>query len=256
MKDENGYTEHLVSVITPAYNCEKYIRECMNSVINQTYQNWEMLIVNDKSSDSTKKIIEGYIKKDPRIKIYNQQINAGVAVARNKAIEMSKGRFVAFLDSDDAWNPNKLEKQIKFMIDNNYGFTFTSYEIMSDKQKWQKKIFPVPLKINYNQYLKNTIIGCLTVVMDKEILGEIKVEIGHLEDVLTWMKYLKAGNTAYAINENLASYRVAQDSVSSNKFKNAKRYYLCLRERQNLSVLKSVYCQIAYMFNASKKRLF
>ncbi|WP_346920350.1 glycosyltransferase family 2 protein [Clostridium sp. UBA7339] len=256
MNEKKGYTEHLVSVITPAYNCEKYIKECMDSVINQTYQNWEMIIVNDKSTDNTKEIVEEYIKRDSRIMIYNQEVNTGAAVARNKAIEISRGRFIAFLDSDDAWKSNKLERQINFMIDNNYAFTFTSYEIMSDKPEGQKKIFHAPKKINYNQYLKNTIIGCLTVIMDKEVLGEVKVEIGHLEDVLTWMKYLKKGNIAYGLDENLAEYRVAENSVSSNKFKNAKRYYACLRERQNLPLLKSLYCQIGYMFNATKKRLF
>ncbi|MGV8905502.1 MAG: glycosyltransferase family 2 protein [Acetobacterium sp.] len=255
MNKKNNYNEHLVSVITPAYNCEKYIKECIDSVINQTYKNWEMIIVNDNSNDNTKENIEEYIKKDQRIKLYNQQVNSGAAAARNKAIEISNGRFVAFLDSDDSWKSKKLEKQVDFMIDNKYGFTFTSYEIMSDKPEEQKKIFHVPQKINYNQYLKNTIIGCLTVIMDKEILGEIKFETGHLEDVLTWMKYLKKGNIAYGFDENLASYRVTENSVSSNKFKNAKCYYICLREQQNLSVVKSVYCQIGYMFNALRKRL-
>lgn len=256
MTKKNDFSEHLVSIITPAYNCETYIKECMDSVINQTYQNWEMIIVNDKSTDNTKEIIEEYIKKEPRIKLYNQPINEGAAAARNKAIEISNGRFIAFLDSDDAWKTNKLEKQINFMIYNNYGFTFTSYEIMRDKVEEQNKVFHMPNKITYEQYLKNTIIGCLTVVMDKEILGEIKVEIGHLEDVLTWMEYLKKGNIAYGLDENLAVYRVAENSMSSNKFKNAKRYYECLRQKQNLSLLKSVYCQIGYMFNAAKKRLF
>lgn len=247
--------EHLVSVITPAYNCAEHIEECIESVLNQTYQNWEMIIVNDKSTDNTQSIVESYVKKDPRIKLFNQEKNAGVAAARNKALDMSQGRFVAFLDSDDAWKPNKLERQLNFMISNNYGFTFTSYEIMSDKPEDKKKIFRVPQNINYNQYLSNTIIGNLTVIMDKELLGEIRVEIGHLEDVLTWMKYLKQGYIAYGLDENLACYRVAENSVSSNKFKNAKRYFRCLREKQKLTLMKSIYCQIGYMFNAMKKRL-
>jgi len=248
-------SEHLVSVITPAYNCEKYIEECMESVINQTYQNWEMIIVNDKSTDNTKAIVEEYAKREPRIKLYNQDKNAGAAAARNKAIELSKGRFIAFLDSDDIWKPNKLERQISFMLRNNYGFTFTSYEILSNKQSSKKKIFHVPQRINYDQYLKNTIIGCLTVIMDREIIGEIKVESGYLEDVLTWMKYLKEGHIAYGLDENLAIYRVTENSVSSNKLRNAKRYFYCLREKQNLSMIKSIYCQMGYMFNAIKKRV-
>lgn len=248
-------SNHLVSVITPAYNCAEYIEECIESVLNQTYQNWEMLIVNDKSTDHTQSIVESYVKKDPRIKLFNQEKNAGVAAARNKALELSQGRFVAFLDSDDAWKPNKLERQLEFMFENNYGFTFTSYEIMSVKPLDKKKIFRVPAKINYNQYLRNTIIGNLTVIMDKELLGEIRVEVGYLEDVLTWMKYLRQGHIAYGLDENLAMYRVAENSVSSNKFKNAKRYFWCLREKQKLSLIKSIFCQMGYMFNATKKRL-
>ena len=246
---------HLVSIITPAYNCAEYIEECIESVLNQTYQNWEMLIVNDKSTDNTQFIVESYAKKDRRIKLFNQEKNAGAAAARNKALELSQGRFVAFLDSDDAWKPNKLERQLEFMLENKYGFTFTSYEIMSVKPLDKKKIFRVPEKINYNQYLRNTIIGNLTVIMDKELLGVIRVEVGYLEDVLTWMKYLRQGHIAYGLDENLAMYRVAENSVSSNKFKNAKRYFWCLREKQKLSLIKSIYCQIGYMFNATKKRL-
>jgi teichuronic acid biosynthesis glycosyltransferase TuaG len=255
MGETTNKFNHLVSVITPAYNCAEYIEECIESVLNQTYQNWEMLIVNDKSTDNTQSIVESYAKKDSRIKLFNQEKNAGAAAARNKALELSQGRFVAFLDSDDAWRPNKLERQLEFMLENKYGFTFTSYEIMSVKPLDKKKIFRVPEKINYNQYLRNTIIGNLTVIMDKELLGEIRVEVGYLEDVLTWMKYLRQGHIAYGLDENLAMYRVAENSVSSNKFKNAKRYYWCLREKQKLSLIKSIFCQIGYMFNATKKRL-
>lgn len=256
MNEKLNFPDELVSVITPAYNCEKYIDECINSVINQTYTKWEMIIVNDRSTDNTKSIVEEYVKKDGRIKLYNKENNEGVAAARNKAIEMSNGRFIAFLDSDDQWKPTKLERQISFMLDNDYGFTFTSYEILNNKSlNKKKKIFHAPESISYKQYLKNTIIGCLTVILDKKKLGVIRVETGHLEDVLTWMKYLKTGHVAYGINENLAIYRVAENSVSSNKLKNAIRYYECLRRRQNLSVLNSVYYQLGYMYNATKKRL-
>lgn len=245
---------YLVTIITPAYNCSAYIEECIESVLSQTYQNWEMIIINDKSTDQTQSIVERYVEKDNRIKLYHQEKNTGAAIARNKAIELSKGRFIAFLDSDDIWKPNKLENQINFMINNNYGFTFTSYEFMSDSSK-QAKIVRVPKKINYYQYLKNTIIGNLTVIMDKEKFKEIRVEIGYLEDVLTWMKYLKQGHIAYGLDENLACYRVAQNSVSSNKLRNAKRYFWCLREKQKLSLIKCIYFEIGYMFNAVKKRL-
>lgn len=246
--------DYLVSVITPAYNSADYIEECIESVLNQTYKNWEMIIINDKSIDNTQSIVESYVKIDPRVKLFNQEKNAGVATARNRALELSKGRFVAFLDSDDVWKASKLEWQIKYMLKNNYGFTFTSYEVIGKKAINRKRLVKVPEKIDYNRYLRNTIIGNSTVIMDKEILGDIKVETGNLEDVLTWMKYLRQGHIAYGLNENLAMYRVSKDSVSSNKLRNAKRYFLCLRE-QKLSYPKSIFCQIGYMFNAIKKRL-
>lgn len=253
MNLEKEHSNYLVSVITPAYNCERYIEECISSVLNQTYQKWEMIIVNDNSTDNTRQIVERYLKTDPRIKLYNQKVNMGAAAARNKGIELAEGRFVAFLDSDDMWKPQKLELQIPFMLENNYGFTFTAYESMKGINK---KVFKVPLKLSYDDYLKNTIIGCLTVVMDREIIGEIKFEYGHLEDVLTWMKYLKEGFTAYGLDCDLATYRVLENSVSSNKLKNAIRYYTCLRKEQELSLIKSVYCEISYLFNAIKKRYF
>ncbi|MBM6615370.1 glycosyltransferase family 2 protein [Desemzia sp. RIT804] len=255
MQENTDIIDNLVSIITPAYNSSKYIEECIESVLNQTYQNWEMLIVNDHSTDNTQQIVEEYIKKDNRIKLYNQKSNRGVAFARNTALELSKGRYVAFLDSDDTWKPKKLEVQLNFMLKNNYGFTFTSYETINSNPNGKKKIYRVPHKINYNQYIKNTIIGNLTVVMDKKLLGEISVEYGDLEDVLTWMKYLKMGYPSYGLNENLACYRITKNSVSNNKFKNAKKYFWCLRNRQNLSVLQSIYCQFFYLFNATKKRL-
>ena len=114
MGNTTNKSNNLVSVITPAYNCAEYIDECIESVLNQTYQNWEMLIVDDKSTDNTQSIVESYAKKDHRIKLFNQEKNAGAAAARNKALELSQGRFVAFLDSDDAWKPNKLERQLEF----------------------------------------------------------------------------------------------------------------------------------------------
>lgn len=255
MSDTIKGTQPLVSVITPAYNCSAYIKQCIDSVINQTYKNWEMIIVNDKSTDNTVSIVESYLKKDNRIKLYNQEKNAGAAAARNKALEKSNARFVAFLDSDDAWKSNKLEKQVDFMLKNYYGFTFSSYEIMGTKNVNRKKVIRVPSQINYNQYLKNTVIGCLTVMMDKERLGQIRMEEGFLEDVLTWMKYLKQGYIAYGLNESLAYYRIAENSASSNKIRNAKRYFWCLRNKQKLSLGRSIYCQVGYMFNALKKRL-
>ncbi len=249
-------TNFLVSVITPAYNCQKYIQNCIDSVLRQTYQNWEMIIVDDKSTDHTAEIAQASAAKDSRIKVIKQSKNTGAATARNRAISAASGRFIAFLDADDAWKPNKLEKQIAFMLDHNYAFTFTAYEIHSFLVKGNTKVFHVPHSITYNQYLKNTIIGNLTVILDRQLMGEITIVKGHLEDVLTWMKYLKMGFTAYGLNESLAIYRVTKFSISGNKLRNAKRYYHCLRREQKLNLFQSIWCQAGYLFHAIRKRLF
>lgn len=245
----------LVSIITAAYNCEKTIGETIESVQAQTYLNWEMLIVNDCSKDRTVDIVQSYVDKDSRIKLINHSVNSGAAKARNTAIEHSKGRFLAMLDSDDLWKPNKLEEQIQFMIENNYGFTFTSYETFHDSSDTKRILFKAPKVIKYKQYLRNTIIGNLTVIIDKEKIPDFFIVKGHLEDVLTWMYFLNKGYIAYGLDRNLASYRVAYSSKSGNKVKNAKRYYECLKE-QPISFFERIIDEMCYLFNATKKRVF
>lgn len=248
------YNMDLVSVITPAYNCSNTISETIASVIAQTYENWEMVIANDASKDNTVEIIEYFLRQDKRIKLINLEKNSGAAVARNVAINNASGRFIAFLDSDDLWKSDKLEKQIKFMNDNQYAFTFTAYETFRDSKDLSRRIFVVPETINYEQYIRNSIIGNLTVIMDRNKIVDLHIEGGFLEDVLTWMYYLRKGYLAYGLNENLASYRVYVSSKSGNKLKNALRFWECLRDVQKLSFVKCCVCEFCYIFNAVKKR--
>lgn len=248
--------ENLVSVITAAYNCEKTISETIESVLRQTYNNWEMLIINDCSSDNTVKIVEEYANKDTRIRLINLDRNSGSAVARNKGIENAKGRFIAILDSDDLWKPKKLELQLDFMVRNGYAFTFTEYDVFKEASDVTRKVFSVPKTMNYKQYLKNTAIGCLTVMVDRKQIPDFHMESGYLEDILTWMYYLRNGVVAYGLDENLASYRVAANTKSSNKFKNAMRYYHCLKIQPEVGFFRRVYSEICYMYNATKKRVF
>lgn len=245
----------LVSIIVAAYNCEKTIAETIESVINQSYQNWEMIIVDDCSIDNTVSIINEYIVKDNRVKIFSLEKNSGASVARNRAIKESSGRYIAFLDADDLWKPEKLKKQIEFMKNNNYSFTFTAYETFHDSSDMIRTVFSVPDSVSYKQYLKNTIIGNLTVVMDKNQIPDITIQNGFLEDSLTWMYYLSKGYIAYGLNENLASYRVTPNSKSGNKFKNARRYYECLKT-QPITRLERIFCEVCYVLNATKKRVF
>lgn len=247
----------LVSVITPAYNSENYISESIESVLSQTYENWELIIVDDKSTDKTKDIIEHYVHNDSRISLIELQENSGAAVARNTALESAKGRYIAFLDSDDRWKNNKLEKQIEFLKRNGYGFTFTGYEYILDSNNPTQKIFRVPSKLNYSQALKNTVIGCLTVVVDKSIIGDFRMPLVRRgQDYLTWLMLLEKGNIAYGLDESLAEYRKVKGSLSYSKIKAIRRQWYNYRKIIKLPLLKCCYYYFFYAFNNVKKYYF
>lgn len=244
-----------VSVIMPAYNCERFIGESIQSVQKQTYANWELIVVNDASTDHTADEVLQYQKLDHRIKLINLAVNSGTQAARNTAIRNSSGQYIAFLDSDDLWEPDKLKEQIAFMQANGYGFTFTAYHPFSSEVNGRKKTFHVPHSITYSQYLKNTIIGNLTVMIDRNLIPNVYVVQGELEDTLTWMNILKTGIIAHGLDQDLAAYRVYRASRSGNKAKNAIRYFRCLHEYQHISVMKSIGYEAGYIMNAISKRL-
>lgn len=249
------HSSTLVSVITPAYNCERTIRETIESVLAQSYTNWELLIADDCSTDHTAAIVTEYTQKDDRIRLICLEKNSGSAAARNIAIQSANGRYIALLDSDDVWKPEKLERQLQFMNEHKYAFTFTAYDLFRNASDTKRRIFEVPKQIDYPQYLRNSIIGCLTVVVDREQIPDFHMESGYLEDVLTWMHYLKKGIVAYGLNENLASYRLSDGSKSAKKLRNAQRYYQCLRQ-QEIGFVFRIYCHLGYTYHACKKRLF
>ncbi|MCT4614491.1 MAG: glycosyltransferase [Marinifilaceae bacterium] len=247
---------NLISIITPSYNSAQFINQTIDSVITQSYTNWEMIIVDDSSSDKSREIISLYQKKDARIKSIFLKENVGAAEARNKALEIAKGNYIAFLDSDDLWKSNKLMKQIEFMAKNQYAFTYTAYDIINEAGQFRNKIISVPKMINYNQYLKNTIIGCLTVVIDKNQVGDFRMpNIRSSHDMALWLLIMKRGFIAHGLNENLASYRIVSTSNTSNKLKAAKEVWKVYREVEQLSVLKSLYSFIFYGYNAILKRI-
>ena len=239
----------LVSIITPVFNSEKYISDSIKSVISQTYHNWELFIVDDCSNDKTFEKIK--IFNDDRIRYIKLDKNSGAAVARNKALEKVKGKYIAFLDSDDIWKPEKLEKQLTFMIDNNVGFSYTGYEILKDGKN---KVINVPLKLTYGQFMKNTVIGTLTVMINKDIVGDIRlVNVKKDHDSMTWAKLLREGNIAYGINESLAYYRKVEGSISNNKFMAARTHWDNCRQIEKLSIPRCLYYFFFYGINAVKK---
>lgn len=239
---------NLVSIITPAYNAEKYISYTIESVISQTYKNWEMIIVDDCSVDRTKNIIKEYSARDNRIKYIFLDENKGVSNARNTAISHARGRYIAFLDSDDLWYPDKLTIQISYMEENNYYFTFTNYEFIDHNGNKLNKVIKVPKKLNYKDALYSNSIPCLTVVLNKEVIKEIRMPNIKHEDYATWLNILKNNIKAYGINTNLAMYRKLNNSLSSNKFKSMLWTWNIYRDNQKIGLINSMKYISSYIF--------
>ena len=244
----------LVSIITANYNCEKFIEETIESVLAQTYKNWEMIIVDDVSTDNSVNIIKKYLKQDNRIKLIQLNKNSGAAVARNKAIEVAKGRYIAFLDSDDLWKPTKLEKQLVFMQKNNYDFTYTDYNLINEDSIKYGKTFKAKKESSYYDLLKTCSIGCLTVIYDTKNLGKITMPlILRRQDYGLWLKILKKIDKAYCLDESLAVYRTRQNSISSNKLKASQYQWKIYREIEKLNILSSIYYFLHYTYNGIMK---
>lgn len=248
--------EPLVSIITPVYNAERFLSETIKSVQEQTYKNWELLLVDDCSKDNSAKIIKEFKKNDDRIKHIKLEKNSGASISRNIGIKNAKGRFIAFVDSDDLWEPEKLEIQINYMLEKKLGFTFTSYRYMKENGVKTNKVAKAPLKINYNGLLKNTIIGCSTVVIDKDIIGEFEMPlVKRGQDTATWLKILRNEKYGYGIQKDLVNYRLVGDSLSSNKIKALKRTWNTYRNVEKLNIFKCSYVFCFYIYNAIKKRI-
>ncbi|WP_060678179.1 glycosyltransferase family 2 protein [Virgibacillus halodenitrificans] len=236
------YNNPLVSVITPAYNAERFIRQTIESVLAQTYSNWEMIIVDDCSTDKTVEYINHYIKTDSRIKLFIQEKNRGSAIARNTAMNNAKGQYLAFLDSDDLWYPEKLEKQLHFMIQKNIAFSFTKYVRMTEEGVLKNTFSKTPESVGYNDLLKHCVIGCLTVMIDRNKTGHHSmVNIRTRQDYAYWLTLTKKGHLAYGLPEVLAKYRDVENSISSNKIKAAKRQWFVYRQIERLNLFASIW---------------
>jgi len=247
---------NLVSIITPSFNSSKYIKETVDSVLSQTYENWELIIVDDGSKDSSANIIQDLTNTDTRIKGFYFDKNIGAAEARNVAIQQAKGKYIAFLDSNDLWELEKLEKQISFMQTEDIAFSFSTYQPMSEDGSKLYSIIHAPKIVTYSAYLKNTIIGCLTVVIDREKTGDFEMpNIRSSHDMALWLLIMKRGFDAYGLDENLARYRIVSASNTSSKWRAAKDVWKIYREVEKLSFLYSSWCFLNYAFNALVKRI-
>lgn len=232
--------EELVSIIMPSYNTGKFIGETINSVIDQTYINWELIIVDDCSSDNTDEIVKNI--KDSRIVYLKNEKNMGAAVSRNRALREAKGKWIAFLDSDDLWKENKLEKQIKFMKDNNYYFTYTNYIEIDENGNQNGKKITGPKRITKIGMFNYCWPGCLTVMYDAEKIGLIQIEdIKKNNDYAIWLKVCKKVD-CYLLDESLAMYRKRRGSISSYSYTVLiKWHYKLYRDAEHQNIICSLF---------------
>jgi len=248
-------TKPIVSIITPAFNCEKTINETYESIKNQSFSSWEWIVVEDCSTDNSYEIIEKIAKKDKRVVLLQTKENSGAAVSRNIGIENARGKYIAFLDSDDVWEVEKLDHQIKFMKDNNIALSFTNYYVLLKNQKKKTRRAKKEV-ITYRMLLRKNNIGCLTAMYDAELIGKVYMPLDceKREDHGAWLDITKRGINAYRLDEFLATYRIGGNSVSSNKFKMMKYQYRVYRKHEKFSVIKSLYYLMVCSINRITKK--
>lgn len=244
-----------VSVITPAYNAEEFLEETVRSVLQQTFSDWEMIIVDDCSSDNTFVIAQQFAKQDARIRVFRNDKNSGVAATRNKALDLAVGDYIAFLDSDDLWLPQKLEKQVAFMDTNHYALTYTNYQkFNSATGERANKVLRAPAEMTEKKIFGDTSIGCLTVMVNRKEVGVFHMPLlKHTEDNITWQEILARGYTAYRLDEVLSLYREGNDSLTSGKRNAAKQQWQTYRNYYHYSVFRSLYYFIQYAYHAVVK---
>jgi len=241
-----------VSVIMPNYNCEKFVEETVRSVMNQTYDNWELLIVDDCSTDNSVEVLEKLCEEDVRVKLFVNEKNSGAAASRNRAMREASGRWIAFLDSDDLWLPEKLEKQLQFMTGNGYKFSYTAYEHI-DESSAQMHIKVVgPKKLTKRKMFRYCYPGCLTVMYDGSETGVVQIpdEIANGEnDYAVWLKVVKYF-PCYYLDEILSRYRVRGNSLShkSKKTKLMKNHYRLFRLSEKRSPIGAWFCMMRNLY--------
>ena len=246
-----------VSIITPTYNSERFIAETIVSVQAQTYQDWEMIIVDDCSTDKTAEIVASFQEKDSRIKYFYNSTNKGSALSRNLALQKAKGKWIAFLDSDDLWHPEKLEKQIEFMTKNNYHFSYTNYCEIDENSKETGILITGPKVITDKLMIAYCWPGCLTVMYDAEKVGIMQtVDIRINEEYALWIKIAKKHN-CYLLDENLAKYRRHNKSLTSQSyFKLIKWHYLMFRKSENRNAVSSFILTLVNLIFGTYKKVF
>lgn len=245
-----------VSIIIPVYNAERYLQKTLNSIYAQTYQNLQIVLVDDCSKDNSEEIIRENMSKCSEITYYRQITNLGAGNARNKALEIATGQYVAFLDSDDLWKTEKIEKQLRLMRNERTPFSYTAIEMIDRDGNLIKKKRKILTKCDYNILLKNTMIATSSVVIDRNALGDFRMSTRRGgQDYATWLRLLKGGAVARGIDESLVQYRVTDDSLSSNKFKSIQQVWNIQTQDEHINVFKATINVCGFILNALKKYL-
>ena len=244
----------LVSIITPSYNSAKFIAETIQSVQNQTYQNWEMIIVDDGSSDETESVVLSIIQKDNHIQFHKLSQNSGPAVARNTGIEKASGDYMTFIDADDIWFPTFIENNIKTIQETGIPFVFSSYKRANEQLEFVYSDFIVPNKVSYSDILKSNSISCLTAFLDIKKLGKKYMPlIRKRQDMGLWLNYLKVIPFAHGIQETQAIYRIRENSLSRKKSDLIKYQWQFYREVEKLTIFQSAYYMLHWMYRGFMK---
>lgn len=237
----------LISIIMPAYNAEKYIEAAVCSVLAQTYTNWELIILDDSSTDRTAEIAESFAKTDPRIHLFCNPQNIGVARTRNRGFGIAAGEWAALLDSDDVWHSDKLEKQLNAVKHSDAELIYCSYTLI-DKNGKKISDFIVPEKTTYSAMLEENVLSCSTVLLSRRIFSEAQFSMKYYhEDYALWLQLLRQGYTAFACKDVLVDYRVLNGSRSNNKLRSAKHRWLIYRKAEKLPLAKSVCAFVGYI---------
>ena len=260
----------LVSIVVPVYNAGRVIGETIGSVLSQSYTRWELILVDDGSTDESVSVIEGCIRRlnggnegddaqalPDRIRLLRNTGEHGASHARNKGTEEAGGRYLCFLDADDLWDREKLSKQLSFMKQKGAAFSFTGYEFADENGKGTGRIVKVPGQITYEEALKNTTIFTSTVMFDLSLLGKEAVRMPSIEseDTACWWRILRGGVTAFGLNESLTLYRRSAGTLSSDKYTAIRRIWRLYREAEGLSVIKSAYCFVFWAVRAVLRRI-
>jgi teichuronic acid biosynthesis glycosyltransferase TuaG len=235
----------LVSIITPAFQAARFIGDTIASVQAQTYPYWELIVVDDCSSDGTRDIVERVAQEDSRVKLIRQSSNLGPVEARDTALKSSTGQFVAFLDSDDAWLPEKLERQLSYMRSQNAAISFTRFRRISEDGSRVGRLIPIPRRLNYGQLLRNTAMATSTVVIDREMVGPFAMTKTACDDFALWLEIVSRGFDSYGLDDDLMRYRVVSSSFSRNKRKYALKVWRTYRDI-GLSFPHAAWCFVNY----------